>query len=240
MKKSFEVTIPVLNEELRLESGIRSTFDYFDCKDLTNWAVVIADNGSDDATPVLARQLCFEYGSRLRYIRIDQRGVGLAIRKAWLSSQADIVGYMDVDLATALQHLLDVEKIFDINQADIVNGSRLLPQSDVTGRTFFREVLSRGLNLILKWRLKVNFTDAMCGFKFIKREVALELLKQIPVMPSWFVAAELLIRGEWNKSIIVELPIVWNDDPNSKVKAGELIRQYLGHIERLRKERGVI
>lgn len=233
---SFEITIPVLNEESTLEHGIRESLNFFDRHGLGAWRLVIADNGSQDATPDIARELCREFPGRVRYLRIPERGVGLAIRHSWNDSDADVVGYMDVDLATDLNHLLDVKRLFVESAATVVNGSRLLPDSRVIGRKPLREITSRGLNMIMRYVLKCTFTDAMCGFKFFKRELALELLHDIPRIPDWFVSAELLVRAEWQGDRVQEVAVTWTDDSNSKAKVGKLTYQYLGHIKRLRKE----
>lgn len=233
---SFEVTLPVLNEEPQLRQGVMQSLAFFDRHGLDGWRLVIADNGSEDATPRIARELCTESPDRVRYLRIPERGVGLALRHAWTDSAADVVGYMDVDLATDLAHLLQVERLFADGEAAVVNGSRLLPDSRVTGRRLIREITSRGLNLIMRATLKTGFTDAMCGFKFFQRELALALLADIPRIPDWFVAAELLVRAEWRGTRVREVAVQWTDDPNSKAKVAKLTRQYLRHIHRLRQE----
>lgn len=234
---NFQVTIPVLNEEKRLEKGIRETFTFFQQNKKKNWYVEIADNGSTDRTEEIAQSLVQEYKPYLTYRKIPQKGVGLAIRHSWQGSNKDIVGYMDVDLATDLKHLLEVESVFQNKQAEIVNGSRLLPGATVEGRTLIREITSRALNGILHVLLKVQFSDAMIGFKFFQRKIALELLEETPVIPDWFVSAELLIRAEWKGYKIYEIPVHWVDEPNSKVNIPKLAKQYLGHIQRLKKEK---
>jgi glycosyltransferase involved in cell wall biosynthesis len=232
---NFEVTIPVLNEESRLKQGIENTVNFLNYHNKDNWMVVIADNGSTDNTQIISHALVEKY-QNVSYLKIQQRGVGLALRTSWSQSSADVVGYMDVDLATDLGHLLEVEDKFHTGDV-IINGSRLLHGSKVNGRTILREVTSRSLNWLLKFILSVKFTDAMCGFKFIQKDLANKILQDIPSIPDWFVAAELLIRAEWSGIDVVELPVQWSDDPNSKAKVGKLTIQYLRHIHRLSREK---
>lgn len=234
MKTTFEVAIPVLNEERIIEKSVKTIMTYLTSHGLDNWRLVIADNGSTDYTSTIAHKLCTSYPERLRYLRLDQRGVGLAIRHAWNTSESDIVGYMDADLATDIKHLHEVQFLFNESNACIVNGSRLLPDSKVIGRSLTRELSSRGLNLIMHVTLHNKFSDAMCGFKFFERKLGLDLLRDIPVIPDWFVAAELLVRAEWRGYPIHELPVTWTDDPDSKANIKRLVLQYLRHIKRLR------
>lgn len=234
----YQITVPVLNEEERLKSGIDETIEFLRKKNLLDtWSIVIADNGSTDRTPGIGQELAKTHPHSVSYMRISAKGVGLAIRESWLQSDADIVGYMDVDLATELNHLIDVARCFESIGTHVVNGSRLLPDSEVIGRTLKREITSRGLNIIMRVALGVQFTDAMCGFKFFRHETAVQLLESIPVIPDWFVSAEMLVRAEWLGLTIEEIPVKWTDDPNSKAKVGKLAKQYLGHIHRLRQER---
>lgn len=234
MKTTFEVTIPVLDEERIIEKSVTTIITYLSSHGLDNWKVAIADNGSTDNTPSIAHGLCRSYPERLRYLRLDQRGVGLALRHSWIASVSDIVGYMDVDLATDITHLREVQCLFGRPNVHIVNGSRLMTGSKVIGRSISRELTSRGLNLIMPAVLHNKFGDAMCGFKFFNRKLALDLLKDIPVIPDWFVAAELLVRAEWRGYHVHELPVTWTDDPCSKANIKQLVLQYLGHINRLR------
>ncbi len=230
--------LPVLNEEDILDASLRSVIEFFSQNSMRNWRLAIVDNGSLDATGDISKRLVAEFGTnKVRYMRLEERGVGLAIRAGWENSTADVVGYMDIDLATNLRHLLDVKEKFEVYAASVVNGSRLLPNSNVVDRTVLRTTTSRALNLLMKSTLNNNFTDAMCGFKFFNRLVALEILKDIPRMPDWFVSAEMLVRAEWKGLCIEEIAVEWNDDQNSKAKILSLTRQYLGHIIRLRREK---
>lgn len=234
---TFHIVIPVLNEEDRLESGITALLGYLEASMLKDKTyITIADNGSTDRTEEIARRLCEQY-AQIRYKKLGQRGVGLAFRTCIQENTDDIIGYMDVDLATDLQHLEQVYKQFEAG-ANIVVGSRLLRGSKVIGRTLKREITSRGLNFLLKLLLRVRFSDAMCGFKFYKRDIALQLTKLCSENNGWFYCAEMMIRAEWLGYRITEIPVTWRDDPEgTKVKVGKLSMSYLSEIRKLCRER---
>jgi glycosyltransferase involved in cell wall biosynthesis len=233
----LDITLPVLNEEKCLAENMPVILSFLDKNGLGDWILTIADNGSDDKTPDIAKQFVKDYPQRIRYIRLEQRGVGLANRTSWGSSTADYVGYMDIDLATDLQHLIDVKNAFENKGAKVVNGSRFLPESKVVGRKPIRKVTSFVLNEMMQRLLGNHFTDAMSGFKFFEKDVAQRLLKDVPNIPDWFVSAELLVRSEWAGINVYEIPIRWTDDPNSKAKIIKLAKQYIGHIYRLYHEK---
>lgn len=205
--------------------------------DLDNWRIVIADNGSVDTTYSIAKQLSQQHPVQIRCIHLPDPGVGMALREAWITSNADVVGYMDLDLSTDIQHLLQIQDLFKKDINCIVNASRLLPDSNVKQRTLLREILSRGLNILMQRVLKNKFTDAMCGFKFMNRQIAISLFDTIPKIPDWFVAAELLVKAEWSGRQVIEIPINWIDDKESSVVPLKVASQYIKNIYRISRER---
>lgn len=235
----FEITIPILNEENRLVKGVTEAIAFLDDSSIDPYSLVLADNGSTDATPSLCAELAERYPGRVRLVRVPEKGVGLALQTAWGDSQADIVGYMDIDLATDLHHLEQVHALLAEGPVQIVNGTRLSPKSEVTGRTMLRAFTSRVFNALLRVRLGVSFTDGMCGFKFIRRKAYLDLQKQFPITTKgWFFCTELLVKAEWSGLHLEEIPVRWRDDADSRVKIVALSRDYLSQIARLRRERG--
>lgn len=225
--------IPVLNEEKQLEKNIHQILSYLKNTKLEGvYQLTIADNGSTDSTSQIGQNLQKEFPNLIYYIRLKERGVGIAFRESIRRNKEDIIGYMDLDLATDLSHLSEVLDCFHQGEK-IVTGSRLLKDSKVIGRKPIRELTSRGLNFILKLCLRVHFTDAMCGFKFYQREIAEQLVRECSKNHGWFYCAEMMIRAEWDGIQIHELPVIWRDDPNSKVKIAKLSMNYLEEIWKL-------
>lgn len=136
------------------------------------------------------------------------------MRKAWLDSNADIVSYMDVDLATDLgafpQLLRAIEEGYDI-----AIGSRLAPGSSVK-RSFKRELTSRSYNLLIRAMFRARFSDAQCGFKALSRKAARQLVPLIRDQ-KWFFDTELLILAEKKGYRIKDVPVVWIEGPDSSV-----------------------
>ena len=169
----FEITIPVLNEETTLKKNILRIKKYFSYNISNDFRIVIADNGSTDRTEDIGKKLKNNY-EKIDYLRLNKKGVGLALRTSWTRSKADIVGYMDLDLATDLKYLKEVCSLMKDEKILIINGSRLLDNSKVINRTLLREIISRGFNFLQKKILGVNLSDGMCGFKFFKRDIAIK------------------------------------------------------------------
>jgi glycosyltransferase involved in cell wall biosynthesis len=230
---SVDIIIPVLNEEATLARNVGVALDYIATLPApwNDAALVIVDNGSTDRTEAIGREL--QAGGRVRYVRLDQRGVGRALKAGWTSSGAEYVGYMDLDLATDLKHLPEAFAAL-AGGADVVYGTRLHRESVVKGRTVKREVISRIFNGILRAYLGARFSDGMCGFKFLRRSILPNLMANGAESDGWFFATELLFVAQRLGYRLHELPVRWTDDPDSRVKVMKLSLEYLAAMRRLR------
>jgi len=226
----IDISIPVLNEEASLESQVLVLLNYLEKFQGHIFRIVIADNGSKDKTEEIGRQLEHRFGRYVRYLRLEKKGVGLALKTSWLSSNADLVGYMDLDFATDLSHLDEVISLFQQNEVQIVNGSRLLPGALVINRTSIRELTSRSFNWLVRFLLGVSLTDGMCGFKFFKKSVAVKLIESDISTDGWIFSTEILVKALWSGIEVHEIPVKWTDDRQSKVKLIGLSWTYFVHL----------
>lgn len=229
----LEVVVPVYNEEAGLGQGVRTLHRFLEenRSRLPRWHILIADNGSTDRTPEVARGLSRELPG-VDWLRIPEKGRGRALKQAWLQSQADILCYTDVDLSTDLAALLPMVDALVREGYDIAIGSRHLPGSRV-GRSLKREVLSRGYNILIRALFRADFRDAQCGFKALRREVARRLLPLVEDN-NWFFDTELLVLAERGGYRIKEVPVGWREDPDSRVKVLRTVLQDLRGLWRLR------
>lgn len=234
---TFDVTIPVLNEEKTLQQQVKILHQFLKqhFPNEGQWKIVIADNGSTDNTAALALELTKAF-PEIKYVKVPEKGVGLALKTSWGQSSADFVGYMDLDLATDLSHFLQVYDAIAEKNFDIVYATRLHRHSKVINRPLKREIASRVFNFMLKAYLNVKFSDGMCGFKFLKRSVYMELYKNGAQNNGWFFSTELLVISEWLGLKIFELPVTWTDDiTSSKVKIIPLAKRYILAMMALKK-----
>lgn len=211
----LNVTIPVHNEEAQLSSSIEKLTDFLDREMEVTWEIVIADNGSTDRTLEIARQLANKHIG-VRVSHVDLKGRGASLRSAWMESRADILTYMDVDLSTDLSAFPTLVQGLICGGYDLAVGSRLHPGSTVV-RGFKRELISRGYNFLLKTTCSASFADAQCGFKAIRKPVLLALLPQVKD-GGWFFDTELLIAAQNCGCRILEVPVKWTEDLDTRVK----------------------
>ena len=232
MNTTVDIVIPVLNEEHSLPRCISTLGGFVDDYPGRDWKFTVADNGSTDRTPDVARELA-DADERVRVIRLEQRGRGRALKRAWQKSDADVRCYMDVDLSTGLQHLPDLVSAVAEQGYDIAIGSRLLPESVVEGRSVTREITSRGYSLLFRSMFLTGFKDAQCGFKAISASAAMALT---PLVKNnhWFFDTELLLIAENSGYRIKEIPVHWQDDPDTRVKVVSTALEDVKGLLRLR------
>jgi|tagenome__1003787_1003787.scaffolds.fasta_scaffold20939857_3 putative flippase GtrA len=210
-----EVVVPVHNEERALAPSVRRLHRFLSAEFPFSWRIVIADNASTDDTPALAAVLADELPS-VRWMRLEEKGRGRALRAAWSTSDALVVCYMDVDLSTDLRALLPLVAPLLSGHSDVAIGTRLAHGARVV-RGPRRELISRAYNRLLHTALRARFSDAQCGFKAVRRDAVDDLLPAVRD-DAWFFDTELLVTAQRRGLRIYEVPVDWIDDPDSRVK----------------------
>ncbi|TVT22691.1 bifunctional glycosyltransferase family 2/GtrA family protein [Amycolatopsis acidiphila] len=210
----LDVVIPVYNEETdlaqcvhRLHTYLRDTVPY-------RYRITVADNASTDDTLAIAQRLADEIPA-VEVVHLDEKGRGRALNAVWSASDAQVLAYMDVDLSTDLAALLPLVAPLISGHSDLAIGSRLARGARVV-RGPKREIISRCYNLILRGTLAARFSDAQCGFKAIRADVAKQLLPLVEDT-GWFFDTELLVLAQRAGLRTHEVPVDWIDDPDSSV-----------------------
>jgi glycosyltransferase involved in cell wall biosynthesis len=227
-----DVVIPVYNEEKDLERSITTLRQFLLDHVDYDWRIVVGDNASTDRTLEIAKQLAERYPGQVTYIHLDQKGRGRALRRAWTESDADIVSYMDVDLSTDLAAFPPLINGLIDTPYDVAIGSRLKKGAQVT-RGLKRDFISRTYNLMIKLMFWHHFSDAQCGFKAATRRAVRDIVPLIQDQ-AWFFDSELLLLAERMGYKVLEVPVKWTDDPDSRVKIAKTAWEDVKGLFRLR------
>jgi glycosyltransferase involved in cell wall biosynthesis/putative flippase GtrA len=225
-----DIVIPVYNEEIDLEPCVRRLQAHLIAGMPYPFQITVADNASTDTTLEVANRLAAEFPS-VRVVHMQEKGRGRALRAVWSTSDAAVLAYMDVDLSTDLAAVLPLIAPLVSGHSDLAIGTRLHRGSRVV-RGAKREFISRSYNLMLRHTLSIRFSDAQCGFKAIRREVAAHLLPLVEDN-AWFFDTELLVLAERSGLRIHEVPVDWIDDPDSRVHILNTAKADLRGIARL-------
>ena len=225
-----DIVIPVYNEAAHLSASLHRLHRHLTHSFPFAWRITIADNASADATWPIAVGLAASMPN-VRLVRVPDKGRGRALRQAWLTSDAEVVAYMDVDLSTGLEALLPLIAPLVSGHSDVAIGSRLSPGSR-TVRGPKREFISRTYNRLIHLLFRNRFRDAQCGFKAVRADIARVLLPAI-ADNNWFFDTELLLLAEHNGLRIAEIPVDWVDDPDSRVQIVRTARDDLRGLARV-------
>lgn len=231
-RQIVDLVVPVYNEAHVLADSIeRLLASVADFSSDFTWRILIVNNGSTDATRDVALELEERY-ERVRLLHLDEKGRGRALRRTWETTDADYSLYMDVDLSTELEAVSRVVRALD-EGADLVTGSRLDPDSEIT-RCRHRDILSRSYNRLIRLAMRTRtFDDAQCGFKGIRVKTIRPLLPLVRDN-EWFFDTELLILSEWAGLQVRSIPVHWLEDRDSRVNIPMTILQDLKGLARLR------
>lgn len=210
----LDVTIPVFNEEADLEECLRRLHSHLRGSFPHTFRITVADNASTDGTLKIAERVAREL-PEVAVVHLAEKGRGNALRKVWLASNAPVLAYMDVDLSTDLAALAPLLAPLISGHSDLAIGTRLTRNSRVV-RGPKREFISRGYNFLLHSLMGARFSDAQCGFKAIRADVARQILPHT-LDTAWFFDTELLVLAERCGLRVHEVPVDWTDDPDSSV-----------------------
>lgn len=209
----ISIVLPAYNEAGRIEDTAKRTAVAL--SDITSsFELIIAEDGSSDGTDEICKVLAEKYDF-IVYLHSDERlGRGRALNRAFKVSKREILGYMDVDLATDMKHLKELIQSVR-NGCDFVTGSRMLPDSNVK-RPFKRGFASKGFNFLTRTVLGSRPHDHQCGFKAFKRESLFEILDNVKDT-HWFWDTELFVRAQRKGFVVREFPVNWKHGGATKV-----------------------
>ena len=229
-KITVEIVIPAYNEATILDQSIRGLREFLTAHTEYNWSITISEGGSTDNTFEIAERLSRKFAN-VKSLHFGKNSKGQLIKRVWLRSEADILVYIDADLSPELNGILKI--VSKISSGfDVVTTSRLLKRVN-TIRSFKRDIISRVYNFLLKLFFATKFTDAQCGLKGIRRDIAGQLLPFIK-SKSWFFDSELLLLAEGAGYKVCELPVKWIERIDSRLKLVEAIPSFLVGILHLK------
>ncbi|VVB86239.1 Glycosyltransferase AglD [uncultured archaeon] len=215
------IVLPAYNEAARIESTVERTAAAL--REITpSFELIIAEDGSKDGTDKICEALAKKYDFIVHLHSDERQGRGRALNRAFKSSKGEILGYIDVDLATDMKHLSElIQYIRD--GCDFATGSRMLPDSNVK-RPFKRGFASKGFNFLTRSMLGSKLYDHQCGFKSFRREPLFKLLDDVKDT-HWFWDTELFVRAQRAGFKVREFPVDWKHGGATKVN---LMRDVFG------------
>ncbi|HEY9204369.1 MAG TPA: dolichyl-phosphate beta-glucosyltransferase [Candidatus Methanoperedens sp.] len=207
------IVLPAYNEAARIENTVERTAVAL--RGITpSFEIIIAEDGSKDGTDRICEALAKKHDFVVHLHSDERQGRGRALNRAFKTSKGEILGYIDVDLATDMKHLRELIQSIRDNY-DFATGSRMLPQSNVK-RPFKRGFASSGFNFLTRTMLGSNLYDHQCGFKSFKRSSLFQILDEVKDT-HWFWDTELFVRAQRAGFRVKEFPVEWKHGGTTKV-----------------------
>lgn len=210
----LSIIIPAHNEEERLPDTIRQLLEFAE-KQAYETEVVVVENGSTDQTYQIAHGFASQH-DQIYVLQNSKRGKGRAVRQGMLAAHGEYRFMCDVDLSMPVN---EINRFLPPHQSsyDIAIASREAPGAVRHGEPYYRHLVGRTYNGLIRSLALPGLQDTQCGFKCFRGAVAEELFQRQTLM-GWSFDVEILFIARQLGYTIIELPIHWYYNPHSKIK----------------------
>ena len=209
----LSIIIPAHNEENRLPATLEQAFRFLEQQNFS-YEVLVVENGSGDRTFEIARAFADQH-PYFHVIQNDSRGKGLAIQRGVREARGDYIFFCDADLSMPVEEIVKFIPP-QLDSVDIAIASREALGSNRINEPYYRHLTGRVFNTLIRWLVLPGLQDTQCGFKCIRAEVAQDIYPY-QTLTGWAFDVELLYIGRLHGYQIVEIPIDWYFNADSKI-----------------------
>ncbi len=220
----LSVVVPAYNEERRLPQTLQRIVEYLAQQPYTSELIVVDDGSKDGTTQVAQSFHAAQYP--VVVIRNDHRGKGYAVRTGMLASRGHIVLFSDADLSTPIEEIAQLLPWFERGYG-IVIGSREGMGAKRIKEPFYRHIMGRVFNFVVRLLTVRGIDDTQCGFKAFRDDVARDVFSRMRLygenaklvtdsMVTGF-DVEVLFIGQKSGYKIKEVPVEWRYGNETKV-----------------------
>ena len=229
MSKPFlSIIIPAYNEAHRLPVTLEKVLTFIQAQPYET-EVLVVENGSDDETFRIAQDFASQH-KEFWALHTDQRGKGLAVQRGMLAANGQYRFMCDADLSMPVD---EINRFLPptLTDFDIAIASREAKGAVRYDEPSYRHIGGRLINAVIRAFALPGFNDTQCGFKCFREDVAIDLF-QYQTKEGWSFDIEILYIARLHGYKIVEVPIPWYFNPDSKLSVfKDAIRMYLDILD---------
>ncbi len=210
----LSIVIPAYNEEQRLPETLREIHAFLK-KQSYPAEVLVVENGSNDRTLAIAQ----EFNRSMPEVHAhhcDRRGKGLAVIQGMLAAKGEYRFICDVDLSMPIETINQFLPPILADEA-VAIASREAPGAKRINEPEYRHIIGRAFNLMVRLIALPGLQDTQCGFKCFRADVVKKVFPRM-TMQGWTFDVEALVIARRLGYKIVEVPIPWIYNPQSKIK----------------------
>lgn len=210
----LSLILPVYNEETVIKETLKEITSFLNDQNLS-YEIIVVDDGSTDRSVEVINELGLANLVLLEHQK--NLGKGAAVRDGVLKAQGKLILFMDADNSTKITNLTRFLEKQSSEQAEIVIASRTLADSQITSHQIkLKETFGKLGNLMIRFLLVRDFKDTQCGFKLYSHKC--KELFRLQKLNRWGFDFEILFLARKKDFKVIELPVVWQNHPESKVK----------------------
>jgi dolichyl-phosphate beta-glucosyltransferase len=220
LEPTYSIVIPAYNEGARLRVTLEKVLGYVRVQGWDAEVIVVSD-GSRDNTVDIVRSF-MERGTAEKNPALHllenpgNHGKGFSVRNGMLHARGRIVLFSDADLSSPIE---EAPKLFAALEAgaDIAIGSRWLRSETQTQRQpFYRQIMGRVFNLLLRITLGLHYADTQCGFKAFKQP-AVRVIFPLQRIERWGFDPEILFLARKFGYKVKEVPVAWGHSGGTRI-----------------------
>ena len=218
MTPFLSVIVPMYNEEKMVLETIRRVEAFMTLKQWA-WELIIVNDGSTDNTAFVVENYLKDHSaSPVRFLSYaENKKKGFVARQGVLASKGEYVLLTDADLSSPIK---EVERLIRALQegSDVAVGSRAIHEKGCeVQQTLKRRIAGRVFNFFVQTLVMRGIRDTQCGFKCFKKEAAHFLFSK-QKLDGFCFDVEVLYLAKKNGLKIKEVPVMWRQGANSKVR----------------------
>jgi glycosyltransferase involved in cell wall biosynthesis len=212
----LSVIIPAFNESQNFKKGaIDEVYKYLKAQKYS-FEIIFVDDGSTDNTIELLTNFS-KNKPEIVIISNPHMGKGPTVYSGMMRAKGENRLFTDFDQATPIK---EVEKLlpFRLKGFEVIIGSREGQGAKREKEPFYRHLMGRGFNLVVKIFAVRGIDDTQCGFKLLSQKATLDLLPKLSttnknkIRKDAFTGAfdvELLFLAKKNHYQIAQVPVFW-------------------------------
>lgn len=227
----LSIIIPAYNEAERIPAALVA-MDHALSRTDFSYEILVVDDGSSDKTAEIVSNMATVIRNLKVISLLENIGKGGAVRHGMLLAKGQIRLFSDADNSTSLDQFEKMIPFFKEGYS-VVIGSRAVAHAELDPpEPLYRQLMGKGLNLVVQFLLLPGIWDTQCGFKAFTAEAAEAVFKESRIA-GWGFDVETLALAKRMGFRIKEMPVRWVDDTRSHVRFSAGL-QFLRDIIRIR------
>ena len=224
----ISLCVPMYNESSIIADTAKQLDGYMSKHFGDDYEIIFADDGSAD----IVNSLNLPNVKVVGYPK--NQGKGCAVRHGILASIGEIVIFTDADLAYGIDVIKEAVNILENDEYPVLVASRARHKEGYEGYTLIRKLASRTYINVLNIFGGIKISDAQCGFKAFKGDVARKIFSFCKTNNFAF-DLEVILIAQKMKLKIYEMPAKIINHRESKVNVLKDAVKMLKEISKIKR-----